>query len=141
VSSWLFAVLLLGSPAAHAANWFALDAIGTSSDIAVEADLDSLHESNARRKVTVRVTYPDARRHPRGAWFRSIVATVELDCDGRQADYRDAVFYSKGRGRGAVAVREHGQLGTSDAAGDLLPPRNLELLIRAACARPTPAVP
>jgi hypothetical protein len=76
-----------------------------------------------------------------GAWYQSVVATVEFQCDGRLAEYRDAVFYSETRARGMIATRENGRLATSDAAADLVPPRTLELLIRAACARPTPAVP
>jgi hypothetical protein len=138
--SWLAAALLLGSPAVRAASWFALDTLGAGGGVTIEADIDSLRQSNARREVTVRVSYPDARKHPGGAWYRSFVATVEFQCDGQQADYRDAVFYAKAKGRGAVTTREDGRLATSEAAAELLPPRNLELLIRAACARPTPAV-
>ena len=137
---WLIAALLLGSPAVYATNWFAVDTLGAGSGVALETDIDSLRQANARHEVTVRVSYPQPRLHHSGAWFQSVVATVEFQCDGRLADYRDAIFYSETRAHGVIAAREHGRLATSEAAGDLLPPRGLELLIHAACARPTPAV-
>jgi hypothetical protein len=55
---------------------------------------------------------------------------------------RAVVFYSAAGGHGMVTTREEGRLAaTSESTRDLLPARNVELLIRAACSRPTPAVP
>src|SRR6185369_11135447 len=107
----------LPASSVSSANWFALDTLDAGSGVAIETDVDSLRQTDRRREVTVRVSYPEARQHPGGAWYRSVVATVEFQCDGRQAEYRDAVFYAKAKGRGAVATRENGRLATSEAAG------------------------
>lgn len=67
------------------------------------------------------------------------MTTVEFRCDGELAGYRDATFYADAGGRGAPVVREERQSPVPDATRDLLPPRSLEQLTRAACMQPTPA--
>jgi hypothetical protein len=138
----LLLALLLGAGAAHAENWFDLDALRASTGPGIEVDTDALREAGGRRLVTVRVSYPQARMHTSGAAYRSVVATVEFGCDGAAPRYRDAAFYSEAGGRGVVTLRENGLLPVSpDPAHELLPGRSVELLARAACTRPTPAVP
>ena len=136
----LLAALLLSVPCAQAANWFGLDALSAASGLAIDVDTDTLRQEGARREIRVRVTYPEPRLHRWGASFRSVLATVEFDCEGRLAGYRDAVFFSEARGQGLVAVREDGPLTPIPGrTSDLLPARSLEVMARAACSRPTPA--
>jgi hypothetical protein len=137
----LAALLLLGAATAHGATWFGLDALSAASGLGIEVDTDSLRQAGNRREIAVRVTYPEPRQHRWGALFRSVVATVEFECEGRLGGYRDALFYSDVKGLGLVVVREAGQFpAIPERTRDLLPPRSLETLIRAACSRPTPAV-
>jgi hypothetical protein len=137
----LAALLLLGMSAAHAANWFSLDALSAASGLGIEVDTDSLRQTGPRREVVVRVTYPEARQY-RGVTFRSVVATVAFECEGRLGGYRDAVFFAGAKGQGPVIAREDGAApAVPDRIRDLLPPKSLEVLTRAACSRPTPAVP
>jgi hypothetical protein len=134
-------LLLLGISTAHAASWFGLDALSAASGLGIEVDTDSLRQSGPRREIAVRVTYPEPRLHRWGAPFRSVVATVEFECEGRLGGYRDAVFYSDVKGQGLVTVREDGQsAAVPERTRDLLPAKSLEVLARAACSRPTPAV-
>ena len=136
----LAAALLVSAGPARAVNWFALDALSSASGLGIEVDTDSLRQAGTRREISVRVTYPEPRLHRGGAWFRSVVATVEFECEGRLGGYRDAVFFSDARGQGMVTVREDGAAGSIPArTADLLPAKSLEVLARAACARPTPA--
>src|SRR5215208_6076367 len=117
----LVAALLLNSPAVQAANWFALDSSGAAGSVGVEVDTDSLRQSQRRRAVSVRVSYPEPRLHLWGAWFRSMVATVEFECEGQLAGYRDAIFYSETKGRGIVMAREEGRLaGITEGTRELL---------------------
>jgi len=137
----LVAALLLRAPVAQATNWFALDALSAASGLGIEVDTDSLRQVGDRRDIKVRLSYPELKVHRWGAPFRSVVATVEFECEGRMSGYRDAVFFSDVRGQGLVTVREDGTLAPiPERTGSLLPPRSLELLTRAACSRPTPAV-
>jgi len=138
---YLAAAFLCCEPA-HAANWFSLDALSAASGLGIEVDLDSLRSTGMRREAVVRVSYPAAQVHGSGAAFRSAVATVEFECEGGLVGYRDAVFYSEAKGNGAVTAREEGRLAPiPEPTRELLPAKNLEVLIRAACSRPTPAVP
>lgn len=135
-------VALLISPAIHAENWFVLDTPGAAGALGIEVDTDSLRQTNGRREVMVRVSYSRPRQHGSGELFRSVVTRVEFECEGQLAGYRDATFYSEARGGGMVTAREEGRLAAAvEGTQDLLPPRSVELLIRAACSRPTPAVP
>ena len=137
----LAALLLLGLPTAHAASWFGLDALSAASGLGIEVDTDSLRQSGTRREIVVRVTYPESRLHRGGAPFRSVVATVEFECEGRLGGYRDAIFYSEVKGQGLVTVREDGHSPhVPDRTRELLPAKSLEVLTRAACSRPTSAV-
>jgi len=137
----LAAMVLIGMPTAHAASWFSLDTLSAASGLGIEVDTDSLRHAGSRREITVRVTYAEPRLHRAGASFRSVVATVEFECEGRLGGYRDAVFYSDVRGQGLVMVREDGtSAAVPDRIRDLLPAKSLEVLTRAACSRPTPAV-
>jgi len=134
------AALLLSAVPARAANWFSLDTLSAASGLGIEVDTDSLRQAGGRREIAVRVTYPEPRLHRGGAWFRSVVATVEFECEGRLGRYREAVFFSEAKGQGTIAVREEGTSGAVPARiADLLPTKSLEVLARAACARPTPA--
>ena len=136
----LTAVLMLGAPAAQAITWFGLDALSKASNLGIEVDTDSLRQAASRREIRVRVTYPDTRLHRWGASFRSVAATVEFECEGRLAGYRDAVFYAEPGGRGLVMAKEDGLLAPiPDRTADLLPSRSVEVLARAACTQPTPA--
>ena len=139
---WLVTALLLGTPDVQAANWFELEALGAGSGLDIEVDTDSLHQAGTRRTITVRMSYPEPRLHASGNPFRSVVVTVDVDCEGQLAGYRDATFHAEAKGQGPVTGREPGRLAPgTDAAGVLLPAKSAESLIRAACARPTPAVP
>lgn len=142
LAALLLAALLLGAGAAHAANWFELDALSAATRLGIEADTDSIHHSGAQRAVTVRVSYPEPRVHRSGVPYRSVVATVEFNCEGGLAGYRDASFYAEARGSGTIAAREDGRLAPiPESTRELLPARSVEFLIRAACSEPTPAVP
>src|SRR5688500_14826166 len=85
------AALLLSAVPARAANWFSLDTLSAASGLGIEVDTDSLRQAGGRREIAVRVTYPEPRLHRGGAWFRSVVATVEFECEGRLGGYREAV--------------------------------------------------
>jgi hypothetical protein len=136
------AVLLCLAEPARAEHWFGLDQISAQSGMDIEVDTDSLREVRGRRSIVVRVTYPQPRVRPDGLPFRSVVATVEFECEGRLAGYRDAAFHAGVRGQGGLVARETSQLAQIPAPiGGLLPASSLELLTRAACSRPTPAVP
>jgi hypothetical protein len=136
----LAGVLLLGTASpVHGATWFALDALSAASGLAIEVDTDSLRQNASRRDVTVRVTYPAARQHRWGPLYRSVVMTVEFRCEGGLGSYRDATYYSDVKGTGLVTVREEGPSQIPERIRELLPPRSLETLTRAACAQPTPA--
>jgi hypothetical protein len=141
VPSCLVALLLI-SPAVHAETWFVLDTPGGPGDLGIEADMDSLRQAGGRREVRVRVSYAQTRQYRSGEPFRSVVTRVEFECEGQLAGYRDATFYSETGGGGMVTAREEGRLAAAaEGTRDLLPPRSVEVLIRAACSRPTPAVP
>jgi len=134
------ATLLFATPAAHAVNWFGLEALSKASNLEIDVDTDSLRQSGTRREIRVRVTYPETRLHRWGASFRSVAATVEFECEGRLAGYRDAVFYAEPAGRGLVMAKEDGPLAPiPDRTADLLPSKSVEQLVRAACAQPKPA--
>lgn len=136
----LAGMLLPGmAPAALGANWFALDALSASSGLTIEVDTDSLKHGANRREITVRLTYPKTRQHRWGAVYRSVVTTVEFRCDGVLGGYRDAVYYTDVKGTGLVVAREEGQSLIPERIRELLPPKSLETLTRAACAQPTPA--
>jgi hypothetical protein len=75
-------VLLGASPPVHATTWFALDALSAASGLGIEVDTDSLKHNTNRREVTVRVTYAQPRQHRWGAFYRSVVTTVEFRCEG-----------------------------------------------------------
>jgi hypothetical protein len=135
------AVLGLAGPA-RAEHWFGLDQLSAQSGMEIEVDTDSLREMRGRRSIVVRVTYPQVRVRPDGLPFRSVVATIEFECEGRLAGYRDAAFYAGVRGQGGLVARESSQLAQiPEPMRGVLPANSLELLTRAACARPTPAVP
>ncbi len=142
VPACLLCALLFGAAAVHGANWFELDGPVATGDVVLEADTDSLGPNGANHAVTVRVTYPEPHPHAAGALFRSVVATVEFACDAGLTGYRGATYYAGPRGTGPAVARQEGRFApASNGARDLLPPRSVELLIRASCARPTPAVP
>jgi len=135
------AVLCLVGPA-RAEHWFGLDQLSAQSGMDIEVDTDSLREARGRRSIVVRVTYPQPRVRPDGLPFRSVVATVEFECEGRLAGYRNAAFYAGVRGQGGLVARESSQLAQiPEPTRGVLPENSLELLTRAACSRPTPAVP
>jgi hypothetical protein len=137
----LAAVLLLGAaPAVRGATWFSLDTLSSASGLGIEVDTESLRHTANRREIAVRLTYPEPRQHRWGALVRSVVATVEFRCDGGLGNYRDAVYYSDVKGTGLVVVREEGQSQVPERMRELLPPRSLESLTRAACSQPTPAM-
>jgi hypothetical protein len=137
---FIAAALLFSAAPARAINWFALDSLSAASGLGIEVDTDSLKQIGTKREIAVRVSYPEPRLHRGGAWFRSVVATVEFECEGRVGGYRDAVFFSDPKGQGTITVREEGPSGTVPARiMDLLPAKSLEVMARAACARPTPA--
>jgi hypothetical protein len=137
---FIAAALLFSASPARAVNWFALDSLSVASGLGIEVDTDSLKQTGTKREVAVRVSYPEPRLHRGGAWFRSVVATVEFECEGRVGGYRDAVFFSDAKGQGTITVREEGPSGTVPARiMDLLPAKSLEVMARAACARPTSA--
>ncbi|MDP3762284.1 MAG: hypothetical protein Q8R01_17405 [Ramlibacter sp.] len=114
-------------------------ALSANSGLVVEVDTDSLRPTTSGRQVAVRLTHPAPRQHRWGAFFRSVVTTVEFRCDGGLGTYRDAVYYSDARGTGLVTVREEGASQVPDRMRELLPARSLETLTRAACSQPTPA--
>jgi hypothetical protein len=127
---------------AHAEHWFGLDQLSAQSGMDIEVDTDSLREVRGRRSIVVRVTYPQPRVRPDGLPFRSVVATVEFECEGRLAGYRDASFYASVRSQGGLVARESSPLAQiPEPTRGVLPASSLELLTRAACARPTTAVP
>jgi hypothetical protein len=141
IAACLATALCLASPA-RAEHWFGLDQLIAQSGMDIEVDTDSLREVRGRRSIVVRVTYPQPRVRPDGLLFRSVVATVEFECEGRLAGYRDAAFHAGIRGQGGLVARESSQLAQIPApVGGVLPASSLELLTRAACSRPTPAVP
>jgi hypothetical protein len=120
----------------RAANWFALDALSAASGMAIEVDTDSLRLNGTRREVVVRATHPQPMQHASGAAYRSVLTTVEFDCEGQLAGYRDASFHAEPQGQGAVVARDRRPLtAVPDRTMQLLPPRILEQLARAACAR------
>jgi hypothetical protein len=131
--------LALAAPLAHSATWFSLAALSAASGLAIEVDTDSLRVNGARREIIVRVSYPEVRAHRSGASFRSVVATVQFDCDGKLGTYRDAVFYSETEGRGPVTVREQAPSNVPENMRDVLPAKSLEQMTRAACSQPTVA--
>jgi hypothetical protein len=143
VPACLLCALLLGGSAVHAANWFELDGPSAASDVAaLEVDTDSLGAAGSNHAVTVRVTYPEPHPHPAGGLFRSVVATVEFACEGGLTGYRGATYYAGPRGSGSAVARQEGRLApASNGTRDLLPPRSVELLIRASCSRPATAAP
>jgi hypothetical protein len=130
-------LLAMASPAA-AVNWFSLDALSATSGMTIEVDTDSLRHTANHRDIAVRITYPQVRFHVEAA-YRSVVTTVEFRCDGALGTYRDAVYHADAKGTGAVVAREPGQAQVPERIRQLLPPRSLETLTRAACAQPTPA--
>jgi hypothetical protein len=135
------AALCLAGPA-RAEHWFGLDQLSAQSGMDIEVDTDSLREVRGRRSIVVRVTYPQPRVRADGLPYRSVVATVEFECEGRLAGYRDAAFYAGMRGQGGLVARESSQLAQiPEPTRGVLPANSLELLTRAACSRPTPAVP
>lgn len=139
-STVLAAALLVSAAPGRAVNWFALDALSAASGLGIEVDIDSLRQAGGRHQIAVRVSYPEPRLHRGGTWFRSVVTTVEFECEGRLGGYRDAAFFSDAGGRGTVVVREEGPAGPIPSRTmDLLPAKSLEAMARAACARPTPA--
>jgi hypothetical protein len=127
---------------ARAEHWFGLDQLSAQSGMEIEVDTDSLREVRGRRSILVRVTYPQPRVRADGLLYRSAVATVEFECEGRLAGYRDAALYAGVRGQGGLVARESSQLAQiPEPTRGVLPASSLELLTRAACSRPTPAVP
>jgi len=124
---------------AQGATWFSLDALSASSGMAIEVDTDSLKHNADTREITVRVTYPRTRQHRWGAVYRSVATTVEFRCDGVLGGYRDAVYYTNVKGTGLVVAREEGRSQIPDRVRELLPPKSLQKLTRAACTQPTPA--
>jgi hypothetical protein len=135
------AVLCLAAPV-RAEHWFGLDQLSAQSGMDIEVDTDSLREARGRRSIVVRVTYPQPRVRADGLPYRSVVANVEFECEGRLAGSRDAAFYAGPRGQGGLVARESSQLAQiPEPTRGVLPSSTLELLTRAACSRPTPAVP
>jgi hypothetical protein len=135
------AVLSFAGPA-RAEHWFGLDQLSAQSGMEIEVDTDSLREVRGRRSIVVRVTYPQPRVRPDGLPFRSVVSTVEFECEGRLAGYRDAAFYAGVRGQGGLVARESSPLTQiPESTRGVLPASSLELLTRAACSRPATAVP
>ena len=129
--------LLLGAKPAWAENWFALDAPGAAAEVAIEVDMDLFRLVGGRREVPIRVTWSEARVHASGVSFRSVVAMAELECVFKTPTLRDASFYSGMRGQGNLLMVRSGLLDApAERIGDLLSAKTLELLERAACARP-----
>lgn len=133
------ALLLSFCGSASGSTWFALDATDNTSGLELEVDTDSLRQTVTGRQIAVRLTHHQPRQHRWGAYFRSVVATVEFHCDGTLSNYRDAVYYSDVRGTGLVTAREEGFSQVPQRLLKLLPPKSLETLTRAACMRPSPA--
>jgi hypothetical protein len=131
--------MVLFAPLAQSATWFNLVALSAASGLAIEVDTDSLRVNGARREIVVRVSYPEVRTHRSGAPFRSVIATVQFDCDGKLGTYRDAVFYSEVEGRGSVVVREQAPSNVPENMREVLPAKSLEQMTRAACSQPTVA--
>lgn len=131
--------MALFAPLAHSATWFSLAALSAASGLAIEVDTDSLRVNGARREIVVRVSYPDVRTHRSGASFRSVIATVQFDCEGKLGTYRDATFYSDVEGRGAATAREQAPSNVPETMRDVLPAKSLEQMTRAACSQPTVA--
>lgn len=135
------ALLLSFCANASGSTWFALDDLGAGNELRLEADTDSLRQTTTGRQIVVRLTYAQPRQHRWGAYFRSVIATVEFHCDGTLGGYRDAVYYSDVRGTGLVAAREEGHAQVPQRLLELLPPKRLEKLTRAACTQPMSAAP
>lgn len=139
ISCLLLSALLAAQPA-WAATWFALDT--ESAEGTVEVDLASLRSRGEKREMGVRIVYEQPRRQSNGPLYRSVLATLEVQCGNGQSLWRSASFHQDAKAEEApVATENYGNGAPAHQIPALLTDKTWAVLRRSACTQPRTAGP
>jgi hypothetical protein len=133
-SACVFAFIGFATPSAASSNWFALNTNSTAG--AIEVDVGSLRWRGDRRELRVRISYAQPQPQADGASYRSILATLQVNCDSGQTLWQSASFHPDARGDDPPIRREpYAGSAAASHAQALIPEQTWLTLRRSACFR------
>lgn len=125
-------------PQTESAQWFELNTDPDES--AFEVDLTSLRWRGERREFRVRITQTEGSLLGPDARYRSVLATLQVDCGSGQAYWRSTSFHVNAKAEGSTLAGDiylNGPPGTP--VQDLISEKTWATLRRSACVQPRPS--
>lgn len=116
-------------------NWFALDTEPGMGSL--EVDVSSLRWRGDRRELKVRISYPQAQQPASGPGYRALLATLEMNCETGQSQWRSVSFHADAHAEDpALAVEQNASGLPASPAQALVPEKTWATLLRSACTPP-----